>query len=426
MQLNIEELCAEVLARVETREVSLRGAIEDFRRRGVVKARVRAVITALSLSVLRNYKLLDTVLKECGVETRFMDPRDRWLWRVAAYEVMFRGFDPRNTARRLGLDAKALLCCSRADVKELVSGLREVEKLSILYSQPEWVVKYLIKLLGVDECVKLLEAFNTRHPTWVRVRRGLKEVFRHLKNAGVEFEEDNDVPNLVKVTRSGGRLVSLKPFRECWCVVQDKASVIPPLELAPTKGDVVFDACSAPGMKTLALHDLIGSGKNIVSADLSRRRASEQVRLLRKCSAYSNVIVADCRNPPLRPAFTKVLVDPDCTALGKLGHSPEIRIWLEKRGEGIVNEMSREQLAILDSVAELCRRECTIVYSTCTLTYEENEGVVLEFLKRHSDFRVVELSIKVGRPGIGIESARRLYPHETGTIGYFIVKMVRG
>jgi 16S rRNA (cytosine967-C5)-methyltransferase len=88
--------------------------------------------------------------------------------------------------------------------------------------------------------------------------------------------------------------------------------------------------------------------------------------------------------------------------------------------------MSEIQWQMMNSCAEKVKLGGALVYSTCSITVEENEMLIERFLKWHSDFYLAEITPKIGFPGLrGMENCRRLYPHIHGCNGFFIAKLLR-
>lgn len=114
--------------------------------------------------------------------------------------------------------------------------------------------------------------------------------------------------------------------------------------------------------------------------------------------------------------FDKVLVDAPCSGLGLIRRKPEIRY--EKSLNDIKN-LAKIQLAILENISVLLRTSGELVYSTCTISYEEDEGVIKQFLKLHPEFELVP--VQVGK--LPKQQMVRIFPSEDGSDGFFIAKL---
>jgi 16S rRNA C967 or C1407 C5-methylase (RsmB/RsmF family) len=88
--------------------------------------------------------------------------------------------------------------------------------------------------------------------------------------------------------------------------------------------------------------------------------------------------------------------------------------------------MAKVQWEILDQCAEYTKEGGFLVYSTCSVTVEENEMLIERFLKWHPEFKLVETSPKIGLPGVrGQTKCQRLYPHLHDCNGFFVAKLLR-
>ncbi|RLE93517.1 MAG: hypothetical protein DRN04_06695 [Thermoprotei archaeon] len=425
----IEEIVASVLARVEDFQLSLRGVIDDFFRKYPNLAQLRSVVTAFSLAVLRRYRELDLIAEyELSVSPEEISAYDRNLIRAFTYEARYRDISLRKIARglrRAGIEVSLseVRKLRSADLSEYLKTLPPLEKLAVKYSQPTWVVEYLSKILKEEELVELLDIFNKPSVLWIRVNTlkiNVKELKNKLMKRGVIVEEDNDLNDILKVIKGSNRLPHIPEYYQGLFYIQDKASALVAHEIKARKGEVVVDLCSAPGGK--ATHIVQLSKAYVIGLDISFRRIFSEKKLSKNLSAYHflDLCISDAKIPPLRKA-DKVLVDPDCSALGKLGHSPEIRLWIKQEH---VEKYSLLQRAILEEAAKLVKKNGEIVYSTCTLTLEENEQNVKAIAEKY-DMDFMELEHKIGDSGIDLPSALRLYPHKHGTQGFFIVKLYK-
>jgi 16S rRNA (cytosine967-C5)-methyltransferase len=164
--------------------------------------------------------------------------------------------------------------------------------------------------------------------------------------------------------------------------IQDEASQL--VALLVGRGEKILDCCAAPGSKTQLIARANPDAK-IFAADLHPHRA----RLLRELTNQSNinVLAADARHLPFHPGFDRILADVPCSGTGTLARNPEIKWRL--RPEDLVNLQSR-QIAILKSALAHLTLGGRLVYSTCSLEREENEGVVETVLADGRDLQLID------------------------------------
>jgi 16S rRNA (cytosine967-C5)-methyltransferase len=135
--------------------------------------------------------------------------------------------------------------------------------------------------------------------------------------------------------------------------------------------------------------------------------------------------IGDAHFPPARAGFDAVLVDAPCSGLGTLRRHPEVR-W--RRRPEDVPRLAALQKAILDRIAPLVAPGGVLVYAVCTLTHEENEGVLQDFLSSHPTFGVEPATRVLSGTALELVSEDgcvRTYPHRHGLDGFFAVRLAR-
>jgi 16S rRNA (cytosine967-C5)-methyltransferase len=114
-------------------------------------------------------------------------------------------------------------------------------------------------------------------------------------------------------------------------------------------------------------------------------------------------------------------LDPPCTSTGTFGKTPDAKWRLTKRS---IFGMSNIQEKMIETCAEYVKDDGFLVYSTCSITLEENEMVIEKFLLLNPEFRLVESRPRIGLPGLrGLSKCQRLYPHIHECNGFFVAKL---
>jgi len=118
-----------------------------------------------------------------------------------------------------------------------------------------------------------------------------------------------------------------------------------------------------------------------------------------------------------------VILDPPCTSTGTFGKTPDAKWRLTKRS---VLGMSKIQAEMIEQCAEHVKMGGFLVYSTCSITVEENEMIIENFLKTHPEFKPAETKPRIGLPGLrGLTKCQRLYPHIHDCNGFFVAKLMK-
>ena len=307
-------------------------------------------------------------------------------------------------------------------------GLSDEERIGLLTFHPTWFVKYCFKLFGRKEAITILEANMQPPPTHIRLntlKMDENEILDWLKKEDVKVEKVEGLRHAYKVLSTKQPLTRTTSFREGLFYIQDKASCFAAEAANPKPGMTVLDVCAAPGAKTTYLAQLMQNRGSIYSIDYSRRRLevwkSEVARMDVKIAVP---ILADACNPlPFSLDADVVVLDPPCTSTGAFGKLPSAKWRLTKRS---IEKMAEIQWQMLNNCAEKVKPGGTLIYSTCSITIEENEMLIEKFLKWHPEFSLTEITPKIGLLGLrGMEKCQRLYPHLHQCNGFFIAKLLR-
>ncbi len=220
-------------------------------------------------------------------------------------------------------------------------------------------------------------------------------------------------------------LVRTRSFREGLFYIQDMASCLATEIANPKPGMNTLDVCAAPGAKTTYIAQLIQNKGEIYSIDYSRRRMHVWRRQMRRMGVEIAIpVIANACHPlPLKLSADLLVLDPPCTSTGAFGKMPSAKWRLTKRS---VLQMAQIQWRILHQCSEQVKEGGYLVYSTCSITLEENEMLIERFLKWHPEFALAEATPRIGLPGLrGQAKCQRLYPHLHNCNGFFIAKLLK-
>lgn len=312
------------------------------------------------------------------------------------------------------------------DPEVALKGLEETEKIGFQTLNPTWFVKYCFKFLGRAEAIKFLTKSADISPVYVRLNTlkvPERNLLKKLEAEKTVLEKVQCLKNTYKLIETKKPLTRTNSFSQGLFYIQDKASCLATEIANPQPGNMVIDVCAAPGAKTTYLAQLMENKGKIVSVDYSERRMLVWERETKRMGVnIAQSMVADARKPlPLNVSADLVILDPPCTSTGTFGKTPDAKWRLTKRS---ILGMAKIQSEMIDLCAEYVKEGGFLVYSTCSITLEENEKVIENFLKMHSEFKPANTQPRVGLPGLrGLTKCQRLYPHIHDCNGFFVAKL---
>jgi len=305
-----------------------------------------------------------------------------------------------------------------------------LDHIATLYSHPRWMVRRWVDQWGVDETIALCQADNQIPPLTVRVNTlkvSREEISNRLRDERIAATPTpfSSVGLLIKAPPP---LTAWGPLQEGWLQVQDEAAQLVSMLLAPQPGERVLDLCAAPGGKTTHLAELMQDQGEIVAVDVSPTKlqlVQENCRRLGISIVKARALDATAPLPFPPGSFDRVLVDAPCTGLGTLRRNPDGK-WRDREAD--IPRLQKLQGTILARAATMVKREGILVYSTCTLTPEENEGVIEAFLSGQKEFLHEDASslLPIGCEGL-VDDKGYLHtlPHLHGMDGFFAARMRR-
>lgn len=287
--------------------------------------------------------------------------------------------------------------------------------LSVRYSCSRDIVELWLAQFGAERTKSLLQASNLTPPLTIRVNR-LRGTFEELATrlraehcellpVPVGNEKDADLLKDIAGEARGTGVLSSQAFRNGYFSVQDASSMLAIRALDPGPGDRVLDLCAAPGGKSLCSAEWMGNQGEVLSCDIF----DHKLELIRKNAETLGItILQTWKNDAsvLRSEWVesadRVIVDAPCSGLGVLRRKPEIKL---RPVESEIRSLTELQTKILDTAAACVRPGGRLMYSTCTISKEENENQSRRFLQNHPEYERME--------------ERQLYPDTDRTDGFY-------
>jgi 16S rRNA (cytosine967-C5)-methyltransferase len=415
--------------------------------------------TELTLGVLRWQRLLDFLIdRNLTKITKTLDVEVRIALRLGIYQLRFLERVPAHAAVHESVElvkrarkrsaaplvnavlrkaAKEALqmARSRSHIASLLPKDLPLEKqLGILHSHPTWLVERWLRTFGEERTRALLEA-NNRAPSvsfCVLDAQCRDDAFTSLRKAGCTIDSGLLLRDSWKL--HGGNPAASEAVQRGWVSIQDEASQAVAHLLAVEDGNTVLDLCAAPGGKTILLALAAGSRGRVIATDLHAHRVRAMAQRFETADVRNvEPIMLDGTQPlPFKRQFDRILVDAPCSGTGTLVRHPEIR-W-QLRAEDLIDLHARQVALLKNALANLAPGG-RLIYSTCSLEPEENEGVVNETLGgAQGEFRVVtprSTLQRILRDDIAIESLIcadgffRTFPSTHGTDGFFAAAIER-
>ncbi len=329
-----------------------------------------------------------------------------------------------DSRRGAGL-VNAVLRRAAREARDLIAALPEdtPRAAALRHSHPEWIAALWWETLGPEGARALMAADNEPAEPALRANT--------LRTTAEALAVRLTVPSHAVPGLPEG-LVLEAPFdahgaaewREGLFMPQSRAAMTVARLLDPQPGERVLDLCAAPGGKTTHLAALMEDRGTLVAVERHRGRAAALARTAQRMGASCVEVRAGEAAAEHEPeAYDRVLVDPPCSDLGTLASRPDAR-WRKTADQPA--RLAQQQGAILRAGAAAVRPGGTLVYSTCTISPAENEGVVARFLADHTAFEADDLREAVPvwqHPSV--PRHLQTLPHRDGTDGFFIARLRR-
>lgn len=373
----------------------------------------RGFVAETLFAVLRRKRSLET---RCGTAS---SPRHLLLLAL----VMLRGWNQRELQPILKASEDAWLSAARGMAADNFPP-------AVRSDLPDWLYGALERQFGADEVATIACGLNQPAPLDLRVnslKTDREPLLARLAADGIRAEAGSFSPLAIRLLDKPA-LARHPLFLDGSFEVQDEGSQLLGLLVAPKRGELVVDFCAGAGGKTLLLGALMKNTGRLYALDVSDKRLAKlKPRLAR--SGLSNVHPLrieherDAKIKRLSGKADRVLVDAPCSGLGTLRRNPDLK-W--RQDPQAIAELTAKQAAILNAAASLVRPGGRLVYATCSLLDQENDGIVDHFLATHADFTTLGADALLAKQGIDLPGARlRLLPHRHGSDGFFAAVLER-
>ncbi|MGJ3244606.1 MAG: 16S rRNA (cytosine(967)-C(5))-methyltransferase [Elainellaceae cyanobacterium] len=433
-------------------------ALDHVLHRVSLKSADRRLTTELVYGTIRRQRTLDTIISHLTTKKTGQQPPDlQIILRLGLYQLIWLNHVPpsaavntavelakcyqlgklsgvvngvlRQYSRRVGVDSISDEDKS-SDLVRIFSDLglnlpQDAElQLGLLHSFPDWIINVWLEQLSVDETQMLCEWFNRPPTIDLRINAlvtSLPRVETAMQKAGIETRGIAHLPSGLRLMDKPGNIQQLPGFQEGWWTIQDASAQLVGYLLDPHPGDLIVDACAAPGGKTTHIAEMMGDRGEVWGCDRNPSRLkklSENTKRLKLTSI--RVLAEDSRHlQTFIGRADRVLVDAPCSGLGTLHRHADAR-W--RQTPDTVRELTQLQADLLKQASTWVKPGGKLVYSTCTLHPAENEDIIQSFLSQHPDWHISQpASANPAAAFVESEGWIKVWPHRQWMDGFFMV-----
>jgi 16S rRNA (cytosine967-C5)-methyltransferase len=392
----------------------------------------RAAVRAITLGTLRWYLRLAPAVDVLLSRPKGVAPELHALLVASAHQIEYSRNPPQATVHT-AVDAARFLKNERATglvnavlrrfVRERDALLTRVdEKAGGRTAHPSWLIKRLEAAWPKQVCAELLRANNEHPPMVLRLdvsRRKREDYLRELQALGIAAQAISWAPTAIRLEHPIP-LSSLPGFGEGLVSVQDAGAQLAAPLLGARPGMRVLDACAAPGGKTGHLLEHTEGLSEVVAVDIDAQRLARVEENLSRLNRAARLVVADLRHPASfceERSFERILLDAPCSSTGVIRRHPDIK--LLRRADDIPS-LAAVQLEILRATFSLLSEGGRLLYCTCSVLPDENQGVLESFLATESTARPVPLKTELVPGALAGGPGLQLLPGaEAGTDGFY-------
>ena len=412
------------------------GVLKDYLVRDKLDRRDAALATRLCYGVVQNRGLLDFYLKQLLTGSlRSLHPAVRDILHLGLYQLYFLDKVPQSAAVNESVEL-AKKYCRRQNATGLVNGvlrnavrtkgsLQEPKSWEDKYSHPGDLINLLKGYVGKERMEKMLLANNDIPPMTVQVntlKTTASALQAHLEQMGITAQPHGWMADCLVLSGTGS-IEDLPAFQSGLFYVQDPAAKLSVLCAQLPKEEIrVLDCCAAPGGKSFAAAIATEGKAKITACDVHAHKAQLIANGAKRLGVIVEAIRQDATvfRPEWENAMDAVIADVPCSGYGIIRKKPDIRYKDLKK----MKELPQLQRQILEVNARYVKPGGVLLYSTCTLVREENEGMVEAFLRDHPEFRTEPLPLPAVFPK-NESGMLALIPGEYDTDGFFICRLRR-
>jgi 16S rRNA (cytosine967-C5)-methyltransferase len=414
----------------------------DSKLKNIDDQRDKNLFTEIFYGVIRNKLYLDYIIKQFSkTPLKKMDEEVLMGLRIGVYQLFFLDKIPARAAIYESVEAvKILLPAANKGAVSFTNGvLRNINRnqdsiqfpaqaddpekfLSIKYSYPLWLVRRFIKDYGFTKTKMILKAGNKRAEVIYRhnsLKKSREEFIELLEKDQIKYEKTflSSFYRLKEVNNPAAAEV----FKSGAAYIQGTSAGLASLLLDPKKDMMVLDLAAAPGGKTSHLADLMNNTGTITALDISQTRLNLVKENLKRLGVENvSLKKADAAEYEDNKKYDRILADLPCSGLGLIASKPEIK-W--DKNEAVIKKMAELQYDILNNNLDKLKVGGRLLYSTCTVTREENQDLIKKILAENKNFELIDINKKVKKvSSLNLKNNNKyleILPGEADSEGFF-------
>ena len=307
------------------------------------------------------------------------------------------------------------------------------------YGYSPYLAEKLFNLFPPREAFAFFEANETARPVVIRtntLRTHRRDLAQSLINRGVTLEPVGKWSKVgLQVFESQVPLGATPEYLAGHYILQAASSFLPVMALAPQEHERILDMAAAPGGKTTYIAALMKNTGSIFANDSNKSRAKALIGNIHRLGAKNTIVCNhDAREfPKLIGGFDRVLLDAPCSGTGVIAKDASVKTNKTEKDFLMLPHLQKQLLlSAIDSVDHASKTGGYVIYSTCSVTIEENEQVVQYALRKRPNVKLVETGLVFGKEGFvsymgksfdpSLKMTRRFYPHAYNVDGFFVSK----
>lgn len=308
------------------------------------------------------------------------------------------------------------------------------------YSYSAFMIDLLYELFPAAELVQFLESNEVPRPITIRantLKTRRRELAQALINRGVNLDPIDKWSSVgLQIFDSPVPIGATPEYLAGHYMLQSAASFLPVIALDPKENERVLDMCAAPGGKTTYISALMKNTGTVFANDASKDRLKSLIANIHRMGVQ-NAAVSNYDGrlfPKLIKGFDRILLDAPCSGTGVISKDTSVKTSKSEEDFKMLTHLQKELvLAAIDSCDGSSATGGIVVYSTCSISIQENEEIVDYVLRKRPNVKLVDCGLDFGKEGFtsfrgknfhpSLKLTRRFYPHIHNMDGFYVAKL---